>query len=232
MFCLKLMPVRPLVFLFAVFIFALAVPDVASANDQEESPYMKWSGALIGGDPHQSDIPSTMEEGRIKHYRVVPQKYFSAKALVLSTKHYARMAGDHTTALAPVDLALGWGPMSDPDVLEHMYIGQKGRWYHFYRSGDAPISKDAVYRHSGNMHMIPQNEDVKNTLASIRRGDIVHVRGYLVDVFAPGGWRWISSESRTDRGDASCEIVYVAEVKILKRGIEWEQHHRKPSALR
>jgi hypothetical protein len=40
--------------------------------------------------------------------------------------------------------------------------------------------------------------------------DVVHLRGKLVRVDGPGGWRWVSSLSRKDSG---CELMWVESVE-------------------
>ena len=51
---------------------------------------------------------------------------------------------------------------------------------------------------------------------SVRRGDIVELSGNLVRVDANDGWHWISSLSRTDTGNHSCELIWIEELEIQK----------------
>jgi hypothetical protein len=52
---------------------------------------------------------------------------------------------------------------------------------------------------------------VLHRLRSVAGGDIIELRGYLVEVTAPDGWHWRSSLSRTDSGDGACELMWVTE---------------------
>ena len=46
-------------------------------------------------------------------------------------------------------------------------------------------------------------------------GSVVEFKGYLVNVTAEDGFYWNSSQTRTDSGGGSCELVWVEEFKIL-----------------
>ena len=43
------------------------------------------------------------------------------------------------------------------------------------------------------------------------------LRGQLVRADGQDGWHWISSLTRTDTGDGSCEVVWVETVGIADR---------------
>jgi len=64
------------------------------------------------------------------------------------------------------------------------------------------------------MHMIPADGKTLKILRSVRRGDIISLEGYLVDVASEGGWRWQTSLTRSDSGNGACEIVWVKQLSI------------------
>ncbi|MDR3685068.1 MAG: hypothetical protein P4L11_15170, partial [Geothrix sp.] len=66
-----------------------------------------------------------------------------------------------------------------------------------------------VVSHSANMHLIPSSESVARRLLSVKPGQLVELRGQLIRADGKDGWRWVSSLSRTDTGDGSCEVVWV-----------------------
>ena len=66
--------------------------------------------------------------------------------------------------------------------------------------------------------MIPADSRIKKKLKKIRRGDIVQLRGQLVDIDGESGWRWRTSLSRDDTGGGSCEIVYLQDLVIEEQG--------------
>lgn len=144
-------------------------------------------------------------------YTVHPIATFEIKALVLSVQDY--FWGDEAK-LSPVDLALGWGPMSDGDVLKNINVSQGNRWY-FYNYKIPPIPVNEIISHSANMHLIPSTDQIEKAIKKAHKGNVVEFKGYLVNLTKPDGWRWNSSQSRTDSGHGSCELVWVDEFDIL-----------------
>ncbi len=138
----------------------------------------------------------------------------SLRARVLSTERYWL---DRGSRLSPVDLALGWGAMSDQAVLERISVTQGGRWYFTRYELPAPVSDQDIILNSSNMHMIPSRPYVEKKLKKLRRGDLVELHGYLVDVDHASGWHWRTSLSRSDTGNGSCEIFYVEEIRVSDR---------------
>jgi hypothetical protein len=133
---------------------------------------------------------------------------------VLSRENYH--LGDEAE-LSPVDLALGWGVMSDQAVLDRIDITQGGRWYFTRYEYPAPISDAQIIRNSGNVHVVPANEWVRDRLGDVRVGDLLQARGYLVDVDRDDGFYWRTSLRRDDTGGGSCEIFYVEQIHIEPR---------------
>ncbi len=167
-------------------------------------PLSQPPGVLAPLDPVQteSDSPATWNH---RDHRITPLARFEIRARILGRERYRF---DRPAQLSPVDFALGWGPMSDSRILGAFTIQQRDRWY-FWSSGDMPIPADQVISHSANMHLIPATSAVADRLLSMKVGQIVELRGKLVRADGPDGWHWVSSLSRTDTGDGSCEVVWV-----------------------
>lgn len=134
------------------------------------------------------------------------------KARVLGKEGYSF---DRESDLAPYDLALGWGPMSDESVLSKLEITQGRRWYH-WKKLDPSINNRTVIINSSNMHMIPSSEEIQDILDQIIEGNLILVEGYLVEVKATDNWRWKSSMSWEDTGGGACELIYIDKLKILR----------------
>ena len=134
---------------------------------------------------------------------------YALSARVLAARRY-RLG--HTAALAPLDLALGWGRMSDPAVIARLDIAQRHRWYLWSYSGAPPLPVREIETSSANVHLIPADDAVAARLANLRTGDAVTLRGYLLGLERADGWRWRSSLTREDTGDGACELLYVQQV--------------------
>jgi hypothetical protein len=146
----------------------------------------------------------------------VPLAQFKLTARVLSKENYQI---DPVADLSPIDLALGWGPMSDQRVLDTMSIAQASRRFGIFPKNGCTIPMSVLLAHSSNMHMIPANGDIQDILDSVRTGELIELSGYLVGVQEGGRWIWFSSLSRTDWGDGACEIIWV-EHAFIRKGIE------------
>lgn len=170
-------------------------------------------GVLVAEIPRQERIDRDAFELRKGDYSVRPLATFSLSARVLSRADYSWDAG---AALAPVDLALGWGRMSDSAVLDKISISQSGRFY-FWRVREFPIPEREIIESSANMHLIPADAAVEREIKRTRDGDIVEFDGYLVEVDGPKGYRWISSLTRSDSGAGACELVWVEHFAIVPR---------------
>ena len=167
-------------------------------------------GILVSAEPAQTattDMPFAYGA-----YQLTPLAQFTLDARVLHRKIYR---WDRQAALVPVDLALGWGPMSDQSVLDQVKITQSMRFYWFEYKLSPPISKEEIISHSTNVHIIPSTPAIASQCKSLRTGTLVHLSGDLVEVTATELGTWKSSLSRTDTGDGACELMWVTEMSIL-----------------
>jgi len=146
-----------------------------------------------------------------KDIEVKPQASFAIEAKVLSKENYSFDGGSH---VSPVDLALGWGRMSDETILSNINISQRNRFF-FWRVDQFPIPRKEIERHSANMHIIPSNDTIAHKLDKIKEGQLVRFSGYLVNLKRADGWHWESSLSRNDTGGGACELVWVEEFEIV-----------------
>ena len=141
---------------------------------------------------------------------LTPVAEFDVHARVLSRKDYTRDGG---ADISPVDLALGWGRMSDESVYGQLKIRQLKRFY-IWRTRQFPIPRREIEVNSANMHMIPASPAVFAELQRAERDRHIRLRGFLVNVDRADGWRWRTSTTRTDSGDGACELVLVTAVQV------------------
>ena len=147
-----------------------------------------------------------------RDYTLTEQARFDIKAKVLGRKDYTF---GREAELSPIDLALGWGRMSDESVLDKIAISQSGRFYR-WQVETFPIPRREIETHSANMHLIPANEAVRDSINRVRQGDIVKLSGSLVNVASnTDNWYWRSSLTREDTGNGACELILVKQFDIL-----------------
>lgn len=169
-------------------------------------PDAAWPGLPASRDPEQdtSQLPPPFIHG---DHTITPLARYALQAVVLGRERYRN---DINADLAPVDLALGWGPMSAASAINGLRISQSGRWYEYrWGSEGAPLHPSDIARHSANTHCIPSSPEIRKKLLAVRRHDLVALGGYLVEVSGPNGYRWRSSLTRDDTGGGACELVWI-----------------------
>tara|TARA_R110001599_G_scaffold64023_3_gene178656 strand:- start:231805 stop:232407 length:603 start_codon:yes stop_codon:yes gene_type:complete len=173
------------------------------------SPIALPPGVLVPDDPIQTETRRVTytQDG----YVLEALADFEIEARVLGTETYRT---GREADLSPIDLALGWGAMSDSGVLAKLSISQSGRFYYYRWQNEPPIPPREIVRHSANMHMIPINSDVEDQLNAVRVGQVVRITGQLVEVRASDGWHWRSSLTREDSGAGACEVIRVESVEV------------------
>ncbi len=167
-------------------------------------------GILAPAEPEQGEVQSVVPR-QIGRWTLTPRATYRITARILSITRYHV---DFLAPLAPEDLALGWGPMSDNRILHDMDITQSNRFY-FWRSGpNAPVSKDVIISHSANTHVIPDDSLIARELEHLRPGQIVTLSGVLVNGKRDDG-AWINSSLvRTDTGAGACEVMLVQDLVV------------------
>jgi hypothetical protein len=122
---------------------------------------------------------------------------------------------DRESDLSPLDLTLGWESMSDTATLSQFRMWRGRRCYYWQ-----PLTEEAARRaseaasQSANVHLIPASAQIGESLLDLKRGNVVEMGGFLVEVTAPDGWRWRSSLSRADGGLGACEVMWVEWVRL------------------
>lgn len=190
-------------------VLSLALCAWGGLSAWSDRPMDRPDGVLAPGEPLQtplSEVPRLVRPG----YRIEALVRFEVEARVLGREIYRL---DRGADLVPVDLALGWGPMSDSAILRTIDITQSSRFY-YWRTAHAPIPREAIAGHSANMHLIPSDAATDRRLRGVRVGEVVHLQGYLVQIMAIDGWRWRSSLTRTDTGNGACELIWVESVSV------------------
>jgi len=196
-----------------VIIIAVAAILVYSYWPEKELQHQP--GVLCPDDPGQTTVvnPASWEKDE---YTITPLAEFKIKAFVLNTNSFS--VGKESD-LSPMDLALGWGQMSNQVIVDGLDISQSNRWYR-WKADHLIIPASEIMTHSSNMHIIPANDEVEETLDKLYKGCIIEMKGYLVSVKGKDGWHWKSSLRRDDTGGGACELVWAEELNIVEGGDE------------
>ena len=193
-------------------ISALAVAGVWQGyNRWQLRPVHPSDGPIAPDEPLQADADGAAAIA-LGRWQLTPRARYDITARILAREdyHFDRLAD-----LIPEDLALGWGPMSDNKVIRAFDISQSVRFYTWMPKQELPIPRRAVIEHSANTHVIPANTDVARQLKRLRIGQVVHLRGYLVNAVRNDGVYITTSMTRSDSGPGSCEVLLVEQVETF-----------------
>jgi len=190
--------------LLIIFIAALTIAWI------DREPRLLPAGELAPRAPVQLK-QSNLNEIEYRDYRLAPRAFYLITARVLGREDYFL---DKESDISPTDLALGWGPMSNSDVLEKFEITQSNRWY-YWRTKNLPISRSEVRNNSANVHLIPANKEISERLKDVDVDEVISMEGYLVDARGRDGSLWKTSLTRNDTGQGACELFYVEKLHVL-----------------
>lgn len=159
-------------------------------------------------------------------YRVQPRYAYDLSALVVSLHHSDtwwdtahKEWGDHVNVM---DLCVVWGSSATSGAYKSVRFHNSQWECHWSWRGEVPFRNDEA----SNNHVVTEKPEVAKALKSIRIGDQVRIKGWLVDYTIvkdgrPQGTR-VSSERRNDDGPGACEVIYVDEVEVLgQSGRRW-----------
>ncbi len=183
-------------------------------------------GVLVAAEPEQWPVDagaesedagagaSTVTPLRRGDFTATPRARLRAEVRVLSRERYRL---DPLAEAVPIDLAVGWGPMSDSAVIDALDISQSARFYTWRYQDTPPVPVEVISTHSANWHVVPGNREVERQLGRLRTGDVIEVEGLLVDLDRADGGRARTSLTRTDTGAGACEIVWLERLAVRYR---------------
>jgi hypothetical protein len=181
--------------------------------------WMFWSvrpirhpvGVLIASPPVQKEMPPRSLPD-IEGWKLTAVAGYELRGRVLDTKRYR---SGRTADLVPIDVAVGWGRMSDQAVLDKLTISMTNRFFFYEWPDQPPIPQDEIVRSAANNHIIAANADVRRVVRSLKSGHIIAMKGYLVTATGPDGGTWPTSLTREDTGNGACELFYVESARAV-----------------
>lgn len=199
------------IFWITLAIFLLAYAAIHRQRQESDRQIQSYalSAVPFGEVPVQTE--TTRAAFDFKGFRIQPLAGFVIRARVLSRENY-RFGTE--AELSPIDLALGWRRMADPEVYGALNISQGGRWYRYSWSDAPPIPLQEIIESSANMHLIPASDSVARVLDQASTNRYIRLKGWLVEVQRADGWHWRSSLSRSDSGGGSCELIFVEAAEV------------------
>jgi len=175
-------------------------------------------GILIEQTPQIGAVRSPQSWTR-GNYTITPVAAFRARCRVLqkwvdlkSTEYQLRLA-----ELGRVEVAIGWGPASDQDVMDHIIFHWQQGWYSWRLTDN--FDKYPWPKIHANMcyaRLVCEPEVEEKLVSSVGAGDIIDIDGYLINaVHSNGQWGFSSPTDHDYSEDKIFRYIWVNSVKLL-----------------
>jgi hypothetical protein len=156
--------------------------------------------------------------------RVRPVAEYSLAGLVVSQNDVESFADIYhdSSSVDTKDLCLLSGESLGTDDFHQVSV-RSGPFTCYFR-----YPPGYAFRHQdwSNNHLITDDEALRDAIGGIHTGDQVRLRGLLVDYqMDDWGERW--RETSTVRNDQGCEVIFVEELEVVRRGAPgWHRVYR------
>lgn len=137
---------------------------------------------------------------------------YAGQFRVLARKDYQN---DPEARFSPMDLAVSSGPLASGTYYQSIEASQANRFLSI-NIKPLPFSPKQLREHVDNIHVIPGSEQVAQQLQQVQRGDLVQLKGYLVEV---GDKRssWRSSLSNDAVGAGACKVMRIESITWIEK---------------
>lgn len=158
-------------------------------------------GVTVFTPPEEIETTPTLLRA-VKELELWGRSKVSLQGRVLGAKRYR----DAYIAVAPLDLLLGWGPMSDMGVLTPLAIALKDRAFTIgepYNEGPFALA----------YHVLPTSREVGVVLGKLRPGMLVELEGVFFELRRNQSVR---DSLQPAPGKVKSRLLYVEQARILK----------------
>ena len=166
------------------------------------------TGMVYAGDGVDNNIARGLLPTADQHIQVLAT--YRGVFRILARKDYQ----DAAARFSPMDLAVSDGRLADPNYYPQIEVVQSNRFLSI-NINPLPFTAKELREHVDNIHVIPGNELVARQLQQIQAGDLVRLKGYLVEV-GDRKSTWRSSLNNDATGDGACKVMRI-------ESIEWDE---------
>ena len=149
---------------------------------------------------------------QVKDQSISVLQPFYGNFRILGSKVYQ---DDEQAKFSPIDYAVSWGLFAHPEIARNISVSQYDRYLN-WKMDKLPVPADQAMQMVSNMHIIPANPEIAKQIKQVERGDLVQLRGELVEG-RDKDLVWKSSLSPTDIGDGACELFRVNSIQWIEK---------------
>ncbi len=168
---------------------------------------------ILAGSPPFTSLPNR-PRFQFDGYTIIPRFAIEVDGRVLDAEKYYF---DGISRVSPVDVVLGWEELSDERTIESADPSIVSRRYSW--ETDSPIvnsqtikSKTALY------HLIPATQAIGSQLKQLKIGQILTIRGHLVNVKSSTGLKWQTGASKdlNSADEKQGELLFIDQIDIIE----------------
>ncbi|MDO8529100.1 MAG: hypothetical protein Q7S18_00325 [bacterium] len=183
---------------------------------------------IIG--PIQTDLEDKKPINFVKDgysYSLTPKFNYEFNGLVVHTMNYdVWYSLSRSDKVFPLDICAVWGNSVSNKAYsdKSLRFSQDMRFCYIEWGSGIRIQLDEF----SNNHLLTNDDKIKEKFKSIFPGDQIKIKGKLADVkaqlvgagkkYESNGFTMATSTVRSDTDAGACEIIYVEDVEILKKG--------------
>ena len=174
-------------------------------------------------DPQQEPTyePAFPFEYQGHQYKIQPVASYEISGLVVTHNDISSIADAYHTSESVDfrDVCLVWGSNVTTGAFRGMEYWSMP-WSCHFKPRDRSAMDDFDQAELSNNHLLAADEGIRNTIRSMRIGDQVQLRGKLINYWQADypEFKRKSSLTREDTGDGACEVLWVEEATILRKG--------------
>lgn len=137
---------------------------------------------------------------------------FAGEFRILGSKIYH---DDAQAQFSPIDYAVTRGIFTEPEIARQISINQYDRFLN-WKMARPPIPPKLATQLVSNMHIIPANPEVAKEIKKVKRGDLIRLKGDLVQINAKD-LVWKSALDWNGVGDGACKLIRVESIQWVER---------------
>lgn len=148
----------------------------------------------------------------VKYQSISVLQPFDGNFRILGSKVYH---DDEQAKFSPIDYAVSLDLFTDPEIARTISVRQYDRYLN-WNMKTLPVPPDQAIKMVSNMHIIPANPEIAKQIKQVKRGDLVNLKGELVEV-RDKDLVWTSSLTPGGVGDGACELFRVSSIEWIER---------------
>jgi hypothetical protein len=146
-------------------------------------------GVLVGAEPRwgAASVGKYASYTQLGANESIPTGAYDVTGRVLARRSYPASGFSEQITL---ELVLGWGPMSDNRVLDHLSISQEDRTMRIDPRAGLALELDAAYAAAINISVYSDFDEHRAALESVKVGDVIHMIGWTLRLRNSQGETW------------------------------------------